>query len=381
MAEDLIGQLASISDNDLPLAARLREAIRTNGPMTFRDWMQAALYDEREGYYNRIDLARWGRSGDYRTSPERSPLFAATFAGYFAKLFEELGSPNDFVLYEVGAGAGHFALGVLETLARKHKRVYDSTRYVIAERSSASRHQTAALIKQSGQQHHRRVEFAPCGTVEIENGIIFANELLDALAVHRVRVIKGFLCEQFVDVNRIGEFVFIDREPSTPRLEENLRRFGATLCEGQSAEVNLDAEEWVKTVAAMLKRGFVIAVDYGAEAQELYDPAIRPHGTLRSFRRHELCENVLARPGDQDITSHVNWTQLMLAGDDANLKLKEFKRQDQFLLGAGILDELESLTSSNAGVANIVSLRLDVRELIMPELMSASFQVLVLEKP
>src|SRR5919202_4738783 len=94
-----------------PLAERLRERIGREGAMTFRDWMAAALYDERDGYYRRSDLKRWGREGDYRTSPERSPLFAATFALYFAKLYEEIGAPREWTIFESGAGEGHFARG------------------------------------------------------------------------------------------------------------------------------------------------------------------------------------------------------------------------------------------------------------------------------
>ncbi|MBA3768113.1 MAG: SAM-dependent methyltransferase, partial [Acidobacteria bacterium] len=112
------------------LAERLRERIRCEGAITFHDWMQAALYDADEGYYCRPELPRWGRTGDYRTSPERSPLFAATFARYFATLYEKLCAPEVFAIVEAGAGAGHFAAGVLETLRRWYPRVFAATRYV-----------------------------------------------------------------------------------------------------------------------------------------------------------------------------------------------------------------------------------------------------------
>src|SRR5688572_17394359 len=96
------------------LADRLRERIQREGPMTFCDWMKAALYDEREGYYCRANSNRWGREGDYRTSPERSSLFAATFARYFARLYDEIGGPSEWAIVEAGAGDGSFAYGVLK---------------------------------------------------------------------------------------------------------------------------------------------------------------------------------------------------------------------------------------------------------------------------
>ena len=112
--------------NNLPLADTLRERIRRAGPITFRDWMEAALYDEREGYYCRDD----------RTSPERGPLFAATLARYFAKLYEELGCPARWTIVEAGAGAGQFAEKLLATLQRRFPKVFSATRYVIDEAST-----------------------------------------------------------------------------------------------------------------------------------------------------------------------------------------------------------------------------------------------------
>src|SRR5436305_2054522 len=122
--------------NSQHLAERLRERIRREGAIPFRDWMKSALYDEHEGYYARRDLKRWGRAGDYRTAPERSPLFAATFARYFAGLYEELGAPHSWTIFEAGAGAGHFASGVLETLRRDDPHTFAALRYVIDEASA-----------------------------------------------------------------------------------------------------------------------------------------------------------------------------------------------------------------------------------------------------
>ncbi|MDQ3804683.1 MAG: SAM-dependent methyltransferase, partial [Acidobacteriota bacterium] len=168
-----------------PLAERLRERVEREGAITFRDWMWAALYDEHEGYYRRPDRARWGRAGDYRTSPERSPLFAATFARYFAALFEELGRPPSFHLIEAGGGAGHFAEGVLRTLGRDAPAVFDALRYVFDEASEDARLRAARRLSPfGGRVEFRRVE-------EFETPpracVVFSNELLDALPVHRVR--------------------------------------------------------------------------------------------------------------------------------------------------------------------------------------------------
>jgi SAM-dependent MidA family methyltransferase len=357
-----------------PLAERLRARIIHDGALTFRDWMAAALYDEREGYYRRADLARWGRAGDYRTSPERSPLFAATFARYFATLHDSLGSPPRWTIHEAGVGTGDFALVALETLERDHPRVFDATRYVVDEIGEASRARVAARLAPFAH----RVEFRGIGESDAppREGVVFSNELIDALPVHRVRVTGGRLRELCVGLDGAGNFSWVEREPSTPRLSEHFARLGVSLSEGQRAEVNLEADEWIASCASRLSRGHVVTVDYGATARALYDNALRPDGTLRAFRAHRFCEDLLASPGEQDITSSVNWTQLERAG----LETISLERLDKFLMRAGALEQLESLAARAADEAERASLSLSAREMILPGGMGESFQVLVQKK-
>lgn len=361
------------------LAERLRARIESRGPVSFRDWMEAALYDAGDGYYRRRDLARWGSAGDYRTSPERSPLFAATFARYFAQLHAGLGSPARWTICEAGAGPGLFARGVLETLERDHPQVFAATRYLLDEVGPDSR----ALAAQTLSRFGSRVRFARLADdgPPLGEGIVFTNELIDALPVHRVVVRGGRLRESCVGSDGAGGFVWVEREPATPRLAEHFARLGVSLAEGQAAEVNLEAESWIGRVAAKLTRGFVVTVDYGAEAEELYDPSVRPAGTLRAFRAHRLSADLLADPGGQDLTSTVNWTQLRRAGGDAGLRTVLCERQDAFLLRAGFLEQLEAACARAADEAERASLRLSAREMILPGGMSESFQVLVQEKP
>lgn len=357
------------------LAERLRERIRGAGAISFRDWMQAALYDEREGYYCRRDLPRWGRAGDYRTSPERSQLFAATFVRYFAELYTELGSPQVFSIIEAGAGAGHFAEGVLETLRRSFPQVFEATRYMIDEASEDARLRAGLRLKPFAERVAFR-RLCELETASIE-GIVFANELLDAFPVHRVRMLGGRLLELFVGLDEAGAFRWVEREPGGSRLQEYLARNGIALCEGQTAEVNLEAEEWINRAACALKRGYLITVDYGAEAGELYHASDRPQGTLRAFHRHQFADDPLARPGEQDLTTSVDWTHVRRAGEEAGLRTISFERQDQFLLRAGLLEQLEKSVAELGSEAEALVLRSSARTLILPGGMSESFQVLV----
>ena len=367
-----------MSDDQNALAARLRARIERTGPLSFHDWMAAALYDERAGYYNRADLTRWGRAGDYRTSPERSPLFAATFARYFAELYDSLTAPDHWTIIEAGAGGGHFARGLLETFAHDYPHILSATRYVIDEQSGATVQRAREHLSSCAAQ----VEFHALAelTEPVRVGLIFANELLDALPVHRVRMRAGRLRELYVGLDEVGDFAWLECELSTPRLAEHFARLNILLAEGQTTEVNLAADDWLAEAATKLERGYIILVDYGAEAAELYNAPLRPVGTLRAFRHHQLSADVLAQPGEQDITTTINWTQIKQASAQAGLQPIGFARQDEFLLRAGLLDQLERMTARLSTEAERIALRLSARDMILPGGMSQSFQVLVLKK-
>lgn len=361
-----------------PLAERLRARIRRAGAISFRDWMEAALYDEPDGYYFRRDLKRWGRAGDYRTSPERSPLFAATFAKYFAKLYEELGAPHSWTIFEAGAGAGDFAHGVLQTLQRDYTHVYQATRYVIDEASTDARER----INQRLSEFAERLEFRRLfeTSAAVNEGIVFANELLDAFPVHRVTTHDGKLFELYVDLNEADEFVWTKGEPGTQRLADYLARSGVELSEGQIAEVNLEVEEWMRCATNVFNRGYLILVDYGAESSDLYSAPHRPQGTLRAFHQHSFAEDVLSRPGEQDLTTTIDWTNVRRIGTQLGLQVIRFERQDEFLLHAGLLDQLERMTRDAPSETDALILSSGVRELILPGGMSESFQVMVQKK-
>ena len=356
------------------LAARLRESIRASGPLTFRDWMAAALYDGRDGYYQRLGVERWGRAGDYRTAPERSTLFAATFARHFTRLYEELGRPRVFNILEVGGGAGRFAHGVLSTLRRDAPHVYESVRYLFDEAGADSRGRAAELLKPFAE----RVGFRRVSEMDdsLEHAVVFSNELLDAFPVHRVAARGGRLLESYVDVDG-DRFVFVEREPSTPRLGEHFERLGVRLEEGQVAEVNLELPAWLARTSALVGEGFLLTVDYGDEAATLYGAPHRREGTLRAFRGHELVEDVLREPGTQDLTATVNWTQVVAEGERVGLEKLSLERLDAFLLRAGLVEQLELESARAETEADLAALRLGAREMILPGGMASHFQILV----
>jgi SAM-dependent MidA family methyltransferase len=353
------------------LAERLRELIRREGRITFHDWMKAALYDPDGGYYQRVDRKRWGREGDYRTSPERTELFAATFARYFVALASEF---DELTIVECGAGDGNFAFEVLRTLRDQFPARFASTRYVVYELSDDALRCAQERLSEFGE----RVQFCSSwDCVVVESGIYFSNELLDAFPVHRVVMGEGGLSELYVDVDSEGRFVWSTGPLSTPRLEEFIRSDSIELAPRQTIEINLGIDDWFSAVAGKVERGFVVTVDYGAEVDELYDPALRPDGTLRGFSGHGFVDDLLAEPGERDLTSSVNWNQVRSVGEKLGLKVIDFASQDRFLLNAGLLDQLQHRLERAESEAEKVSLTTGAREMILPGGMASSFQVLV----
>ncbi len=346
--------------------------------------MQAALYDEAEGYYS-TDKIRQGRAGDYRTAPETSSLFAATFARYFAKLFAELGSPSHFTIVEVGAGTGEFAHEVLASFRARHPAVLAAAQYVIEELGAGSREQCVARLSEFGDR-------VMVGSPTVSEGqpyltgdraadtkaqIIFSNELIDAFPVHCVTMRNGVLRELCVGPDG-DQFTWIDCDPD-PSVAAYCRRSGVILGEGQTMEFNPEADRFVERAASAIEEGYLITVDYGAERNDLlHDPA-RREGTLRGFYRHRLIDDVLSRPGEIDLTTTIDWTQIKEAGARAHLKTVRFERLDQFLLAEGALEELEE-TAGQLSEVDALRLRTSAREMILPHGMAASFQVLVQQK-
>src|SRR6185503_367533 len=316
--------------------------------------MRTALYDPAGGYYQRSDLERWGREGDYRTSPERSELFAATFARYFAKLYDELQRPSEWTIVEAGAGRGDFAAGVRRTLQEQFPGVFEATRYVSIETNEA-------LVK----------------LPPVKAGIFFSNELLDAFPVHRLIQTENGLAELYVALDANEKFIWSNGELSSAALEEFCLEYAIELETGQIIEINLAIDNWLSSVVPKLESGYVITVDYGAESCDLHDVALRPQGTLRGFSRHGFIEDVLSQPGDYDITASVNWSQVKRACARLGLTTVEFAQQDRFLLKAGLLDQLTREMSRSTSEADKLALSAGAREMILPGGMGSSFQVLV----
>ncbi|MGH9871601.1 MAG: class I SAM-dependent methyltransferase [Pyrinomonadaceae bacterium] len=365
--------------NTSSLATRLRQRIKREGPLTFRDWMQATLYDSNDGYYCRADRSRWGRDGDYRTSPERTPLFASVFARYFAALHEQLGGPAAWTIFEAGAGDGHFAAALLQNLQKSFPNVFAVTSYVIDELSPSSN----ARARERLRPFADRIHFKSLDEVVLNPGMVFSNELLDAFPVHRIVLQSDEFREFYVTVSEDGKFEWLIDSLSPAlslRLQEYFEEIGIQPEQGQVIEVGLEIENWLRRVANSMRSGYVVTVDYGAVAEDLYSPRADSEGTLRGFRRHQFVDDLLAQPGEHDLTTTVNWSFVKSVGTRAGLEFVELSRQDQFLLANGFLEQLELESRQAKDEGERLQLSSAAREMILPDGMAASFQVLVQKK-
>ena len=355
------------------LVEHLEELIRTKGKITFHEWMSETLYHPDAGYYSRADLERWGKNGDYRTSPERSELFAATFARYFVSLYERMGQPSELVIVEMGGGAGQFASGVLQSLKENYLSVFQSTRYFLIEISEDARRRAAeALHNFSNVAFVTAADLKPSATM-----VVFSNELIDAFPVHRIKKVNGKLRELYVGLSGDSKFEWVVDDVSSGVLTEFCNKNLPEIAEGQIAEVNVEVERWFQLLDQKVEHGHLITVDYGAESSDLYDPARRKDGTLRAFRRHQFVDDVLNSPGECDLTSTVDWTLIKSVGERHGFRVEEFDQLDRFLMRAGILQELEQRLAKATSDAEKAQLTTAAREMILPGGMASSFQALV----
>jgi len=320
------------------LVAALRAAIRAQGPLTVAAYLEQVLYHPTLGYYSALQ-APPGAHGDFYTSPEVHAAFGALLARQVREVWERLERPAPFVVEEWGGGSGRLAHDFLTAAQAEAPAFAAAVRYRLVERSAALRRwQQRQLRPWSAQVEWVAPEAAAAGGLAplppALEGVLLANELLDAFPVHRVVWRQGGLYERYVTLADAG-FAEIDGPPSTPALAAYFARLGLRPPDDHLAEVNLAALAWLRAQAARLRRGALLLIDYGHPAEVLYS-ARYPRGTLRGYSRHALSENLYARVGRQDLTSQVDLTSLLLEGRAAGLAPLGLARQADFLRRLGL---------------------------------------------
>ncbi len=335
--------------------AEVRRRIDEDGAISFAEFMEAALYWPHGGYY--ASGGRVGASGDYFTSPLVHPGFAALIAVQLHQMWQVMGSPGRFTIVEVGAGDGLLCRDILSYAEDLPARFSEAMSYLCIDRRVTAGHE-----RDLKHAHRIVADALPVSGVE---GCILSNELLDAFPVHQVVMEEGALREVYV-VQEEGNLITCTGELSTPALAERLDDLGVTLADGQTAEINLGLEGWGDNAASALSRGFVLTVDYGRSARELYSARDRLRGTLSTFYRHVQTDSPLQRIGRQDITSQVDFTSVVRLGERAGLDFLDITDQRSFLGNLGVEDLLGRLRNVTAGRTEFTANYRGILELVDP---------------
>ena len=342
--------------------------------------MEAALYHPDFGYYARA-VQRSGRAGDFFTSVDVGPLFGELLANQIAQIHEILDSEcrtPTFDVVEAGAGNGRLSADILHALKRDSPETYRTTRLHLVEASEAAR----AMHKPTLADTAERLASSSPVLPDSFEGVLIANELLDAMPVHQVVMRSGGLHEVYVEARAHG--LGLREGPlSTPRLEQDLAALGRTLEPGWRAEISLAAAAWMHEAARRLRRGVIILIDYGHEASELYS-VTHSTGTLTSFTGHRssgpesAAAPWLSNPGEQDLTAHVDFTSIRRAAESEGCTALGFLDQMYFLLA---LVSTPSPASEGTRLETLtVKERLALKTLVVPGGLGSTMKVMILGK-
>jgi SAM-dependent MidA family methyltransferase len=370
------------------LTSLIRQDIAANGgAIPFSRFMELALYAPGLGYYS-AGARKFGEGGDFVTAPELGPIFAACIAESVAPVLQQLGDSALFL--ELGGGSGAFAEVALKRLLELDAL---PDRYLILEPSADLRQRQRERLQQHlSPMLFELVEWLDGPLPEEWSGVLFANEVIDALPTPRFAIRDGEVYEEYVTVE--GDTPSTSVTPTSRtgfartlrpadaflgNAVRNLeRRLGREFPDGYRSELLPQLPYWIQAVAGGMQRGAMLFVDYGHTRAEFYQPD-RSDGTLRAYYRHRMHEEPLLWPGLQDITASVDFTALAEAGVAAGFDFAGYCSQASFLLGngmAGVLERIERMHDATEQQRR----RNEVKKLTLPSEMGERFQVMGFEK-
>ncbi len=356
------------------LRTLIREQICTaGGAIAFSRFMELVLYTPGLGYYS-AGATKFGGAGDFVTAPELGPLFAACIADSVAPVLRQIGPEAELV--ELGAGSGAFA-----EVALKKLLALDAlpARYAILEPSADLRQrQHERLRERLNPLLFDLIQWLDGPPQDDWDGVLFANEVVDALPTPRFTIRDGEVFEEHVALDGEGGFVRADR-PADALLAAAVRhverQLAAPFVDGYRSELLPQLPYWLQAVIGGLRRGALLFVDYGYPRREYYQPQ-RRDGTLRAFRRHRLVADVYADPGLQDLTASIDFTALAEAGTGAGFEYTGYCTQASFLIGNGLEQNLAAAEAKVADETARYRLRQQAKQLTLPEAMGERFQVM-----
>lgn len=351
----------------------LQEEIRLRGPIPFSRYMELCLYGgeggDPPGYYSG-PRQQFGKAGDFYTSSDVHAVFGRLLTRQFEQMWRTLDAPLRIDLLEVGPGRGLFAQDVLDWSAVKFPDFHRALHYTLLETSTGLRQR----LEEKFVDHEKVRIIGTISSIEgrLENAIVFANELFDALPVEvisdRGQVYVGEEGGRFVE-----QFQAV-----SPEIEDYLDRYSVHPREGERVEACLVAEPILTQIASVVQRGFLVFIDYGYTRNEQLQG--RHLDTLMTYRQHTASADPFAAPGEQDITAHVNFTALSAMARDAGLEVFPLVTQSQFLVGIGEDTQFGDAFADCKLPQEQAKVALQLKHLATPAGMGDAFHVLVLAR-
>ncbi|HTH69172.1 MAG TPA: SAM-dependent methyltransferase [Rhodanobacter sp.] len=355
----------------------LRELIASHGPMPFSQYMERCLYAPGLGYYS-AGRTKFGAAGDFVTAPELGDLFAGCVTNAVQPVLAMLGDEADFL--ELGGGSGAFAEAALKALAESGTL---PRHYLILEPSADLRErQRERLSANLPAELRARVQWLDRPPEQDWRGVLFANEVVDALPATRFAMRQGEVYEEYVVLDGEGRLTRVDR-PADALVSGAVRHverdLGAEFVDGYRSEILPQLPYWIQAVAGALTAGLMLFIDYGYVRREYYLPE-RDDGTLMAHYRHHAHNDPLYLPGLNDLTASVDFTALAEAANSAGFGVAAYLPQAQFLIGAGLQDVFESRHANAADEHQRYRLSQQVKRLMLPDQMGERFQAMLLAR-
>ncbi len=359
------------------LVQLLHEMIAAQGPLSFAQYMERCLYAPGLGYYS-AGRTKFGAAGDFVTAPELGEMFARCVVNALQPTLASLGEGADFL--ELGGGSGAFAEAALKALAASNSL---PRHYLILEPSADLRErQRERLLANLPPELNARVRWLDRPPEDDWRGVLFANEVIDALPATRFSVRNGNIFEEHVTFDANGRLQRIDR-PADALVSGAVRHIerdlGAVFADGYRSEVLPQLPYWIQAIAGSLTAGVMLFIDYGYVRREFYLPE-RDDGTLMAHYRHRAHNDPLHLPGLNDLTASVDFTALAEAGKSAGFDLAVYLPQASFLIGAGLQDVFQSMQAEITDDHGSYQLAQQVKRLMLPDQMGERFQTMLLSR-
>ena len=363
------------------LLAFMREQISNHGPVTFKWFMQQALYHPEFGYYGG-GRARIGRKGDFYTSVSVGRIFGELMAKQFEEIWYRMNSPVSFAIVEEGANNGQFAHDVLGWLQRFSPDLFQKVRYWIVEPNARLQQEQQAMLSTWPRNKVRWTNSLAAFDAGTLCGVYFCNELLDAFPVHLVTSSGGAWQENFVDLTRTG-FRFVYGPPSNSQLRAHLEKLpvpeGSSEATPYRTEVNLAALRWIEDISKVLGQGYILLADYGYPRDVYYSPQ-RTEGTLMAYSEHRRSDDPFLGVGESDLTAHVDFTSLAERAEANGLQLAGYCDQHHFLVALGEEELMQIEQTLQELTPDVLHYLRSFKTLMHPSTMGMAFKFISFSK-